>query len=515
MTGSPDRRARDHDHYLRTDDLLEGVAGRAVRGGAFTIASQAAQFLLGLGATMVMARLLTPRDYGLVGMVTVVTGFLRVFKDVGLGRATIQRPTLTHGQASNLFWVNAVVGLAVMLVTIALAPLLARFYGRPELTAITMVLSIGFFTGGLSVQHQALLRRRMRFGLLAITDIASLILAIIVGIVMAWRGFAYWAIVGNQLTLVTAGTVAAWIACRWRPALPSRREPVRDLLLFGGNVTGFTVSNYFARNSDDLLIGRVWGSVELGLYTKAYRLLLFPLSQINLPVSAVAVPALSRMVDEPERYRAAFLRILEKVAMVAMPLVAYFMVTSDWVMEVMLGPRWIGAAPMFMWLAVAGLVQPVTGTTGWLFTSQDRTGPMLRWGLVSSVITVASIVGGLPWGGVGVACSYGVVNLVVNTPLSLWAVGRAGPVRTRDFYITCWPFAAAATGAGLAVLAYRRLAPPASALTGLIVSFVIAAAAALAVMAAFRGGRKALRDLIESSGHLMPDSGRAREGAAS
>jgi len=453
---------------------------------------------------MVMARLLTPRDYGLIGMVTVITGFLTVFRDIGLSRATVQRPHLTHEEASNLFWINTGVGVVIMLATMALAPVIASFYGEPALMAITVVLATGFFVTGASVQHRALLRRRMRFGVLSLSGVASVVVAIAVGIGMAWYHFSYWAIVGYQLAYTTTGALLSFVFCRWRPSRFTTFGSVRDMLAFGGNVTGFTTLDYFARNTDDLLIGRVWGTQQLGFYAKAYQLLLFPLMQINLPVSGVAVPTLSRLIDEPARYRAAFLRILEKIILVTMPLVAFLYVTSDWVMDVVLGPQWGGAARIFRWLAIAAFVQPVGYTTGWLFTSQNRTRSMLRWGVVSSTIAVVSIAAGLPWGAAGVAASYALASTFITTPLSLMVVGREGPVRATDFYRVIFPFAGAGLFAGAAAYAYRILAAPERPLEGLIVSFVIASAAALAALLATRVGRAALLDMVHSVAHLLP-----------
>jgi len=492
----------DRDQYFRTDDLREGVAGRAIRGGAFTVGSQASQFVIGLLATMVMARLLTPRDYGLIGMVTVVTGFLTIFKDIGLSRATIQRNVLTHDEASSLFWINGAVGVGIALLTAAIAPVIARFYGEPRLTNITIALACGFLVSGFSVQHQALLRRRMRFGILAANDVFSITLASVVGITMAFERMSYWAIVGNQLTFTISGAVLAWTVCRWRPSLPKRSTPVREMLAFGGNITGFTVLNYFSRNTDDLLIGRFCGSQQLGLYAKAYQLLLFPLNQINLPIGGVAVPTLSRIVDEPERYLAAFARTLDKIVLITMPLVVFLMVCSDWLIAVVLGSQWVGAANIFMWLAIAGFVQPIGYTTGWLFTSQNRTGELLRWGVMSSILAVGSIAAGVHWGAEGVAKSYGLTSALITTPLNLWWVGRRGPVRTWDFYKTSAPFAISAIIAGGAVWVFHYFAHPAHELVGLIIGFGITVVVLLAVLSAGAAGRAALRDVVASLEHL-------------
>ncbi|HEX6807037.1 MAG TPA: lipopolysaccharide biosynthesis protein, partial [Gemmatimonadaceae bacterium] len=382
------------------------------------------------------------------------------------------------------------------------APFLARFYGEPRLTNITIALGCGFLVSGFSVQHQALLRRRMRFGILAANDVLSMTLASVVGITMAVKHMSYWAIVGNQLTYTISGAVLAWTVCRWRPSLPKRSTRVREMLAFGGNITGFTVLNYFSRNTDDLLIGRFWGSQQLGLYAKAYQLLLFPLNQINLPIGGVAVPTLSRLVDEPERYRAAFARTLDKIVMITMPLVAFLMVSADWLIAVVLGAQWVGAAKIFMWLAIAGFVQPIGYTTGWLFTSQNRTGELLRWGIISSFIAVGSIAAGVHWGAEGVAKSYGLTSALLTTPLNLWWVGRRGPVRTWDFYKTSAPFAISAIIAGGAVYIFHHFAHPAHELIGLIIGFGITVVVFLATLSVGKAGRAALRDVVVSLEHL-------------
>jgi PST family polysaccharide transporter len=288
-----------------------------------------------------------------------------------------------------------------------------------------------------------------------------------------------------------------WFACGWRPGRPARGAGVRSMLAFGGNFTGFSVINYFARNLDNLLIGRFWGSQQLGLYAKAYQLLLLPIDQINSPVTTVAVPALSRLNDSPERYRRVYLRIMEKVAMLTMPAVALMIAVSDWVVLVVLGPQWAEAGRIFAVLGVAALLQPVNNTTGWLFISQGRTRDMLRWGLVGGMIIIASIVAGLPWGATGVATSYSLVFVCVVTPLLYSFVGRTGPVRPRDIYATVAPSFCAAAAVGVALFLFRRWFEVRSPLLGIAAALAISLPVALAVLYALPAGRRALRDTWE------------------
>ena len=259
LTASHARPSAAGDKYFRTDHLRQNLGGRTARGGVLAITSQALKFVITIGATSIMARLLSPYDYGLIGMVAFVTAFLSTYKDLGLSAATIQRPEITSNQISTLFWINLALSFGITLITIAIAPIVAWFYGEPKLTAITVVTAFGFLLSGLTVQHDALLRRQMRYGALTAIALISLITGYVVGIYMAARGFSYWALVGSQLAVAATSTLSTLILCRWVPGLPKRDTGARSMLRFGGNLTGFATINFFARNLDNLLIGRVWG----------------------------------------------------------------------------------------------------------------------------------------------------------------------------------------------------------------------------------------------------------------
>ncbi len=458
------------------------------------MASQGVKFFTGMAATVVLARLLTPQDYGLIGMVAVVMGFISIFKDMGLSAATIQKEEISKEQISTLFWINVGVSILLMVLTAALAHAVAWFYGDTRLTLITVSLSAGFLFGGLTVQHEALLRRQMRFTALAATEVLSVIVGLVVAITLAWRGAHYWALVVNQLVQGLSYAIGIWIVCGWKPGRPAGYSGVRSMFAFGRNLTGFHMINYFARNLDNMLIGKVWGSWQLGLYAKAYQLLLLPIDQINSPIAAVAIPALSRLTDSPERYRKAYLRILEKIAMMTMPGMAFMIVCSDWIVGLVLGPQWIGASRIFALLGIAGLVQPVANTTGWLFMSQNRAHHMFQWGIIGGTIAILSIVLGLHWGAIGVATSYSLIGVGVVTPLLFYFVGRAGPVRTMDFYRTMAAPACATLLAMVALFLFRRLAGAINPAVGLLGALAITAITAFVALYALPLGRRSLQD---------------------
>ncbi len=489
------RNASRAGDFFATAHLADDLRGRALRGGAVTLIGQGAILCLQVGSTMVLARLLTPSVFGLIAMMTAVTGFLALFKDLGLSTATVQKRQVTHDEVNLLFWVNVTVSGVLMIVVAALGPALALLYREPALTLITAVMSIGFLFDGLGVQHAALLQRQMRFLALTVIQVSSMAISVAVAIVMALCGTGYWALVAMSIVTAAAATAGYWVACSWRPGRPRRAAGVREMLAFGGYLTGFNTVNYFARNMDNVLIGWRWGAGPLGLYSRAYSILMMPLQQINAPAATVAVPAMSRLQDEPDRYRRAYREVLGKLTLITAPLVAFLTATSGWTIAIVLGPKWHGAAAIFAWLGIAALVQPVANTTGWLFITQHRTREFFHWGLIGSAMSVASFVIGLPHGPVGVAAAYAISGLAIRTPFLVWYVGRRGPVSAKDILqasLRPWLI-------GLAVLAaivlLRFALPGVGKVEGLALAAAVTAAIMLPVLRFTRIGKEAVADL--------------------
>ncbi|MFM7448353.1 MAG: lipopolysaccharide biosynthesis protein, partial [Leptolyngbyaceae cyanobacterium] len=246
-------------HFFHIDHLKHDLKTRTIRSGAITISAQALKFVISMGSTVVLARLLTPEDFGLIGMVTVIIGFVELLKDLGLAEATIQQEQINQRQISTLFWINLAISCGVALTVALLSPLIAWFYHEPRLITITLVLAITFIFSGLTVQHQALLRRQMHFAMLAKIEMAALVAGVATAQLSAFYGAAYWSLVYMQLAFSLTYVVGIWAACSWRPGLPGWNSEIRSMLKFGGNLTGFRCFNYLSRNFDNFIIGRVWG----------------------------------------------------------------------------------------------------------------------------------------------------------------------------------------------------------------------------------------------------------------
>lgn len=496
------------ERFFRTDHLMDSIGGRTARGGIVTMASHGLKFAISIIATAILARLLSPNDYGLIGMVAVATNFVVMFKDMGLEVATVQKAEISSRQISTLFWVNLTLSLGTMIVLMLLAPAVSWFYGDSRLTLITIASATGFVIGGLTVQHEALLKRQMRFMVLSAIALVAMLVGYLVGIAFAWNGFGFWSLVYSQLAVLATNAILVWVACGWRPSLPSRDTGVRSMLSFGGNITAYGAVNYFSKNADSLLIGRFWGAQPLGLYNKAAQLVGLPTDQVHEPVMAVAVPALSRLADAPERYRKAYLRIMEKVLMLVMPAVALLIVSSDWIISIVLGSQWKDAGTILVFMSIAGLFQPIMNTAGSVLVTQGRGRHLFYWSLISSPLSLLSILAGLPWGATGVAASYSLTRVFITNPLMYWFVGRTGPVRTMDFYRLLAPFVAASAIGILACLGFRHFFKVGFPVLGVAVCFCLIAAANLVVLSLTSSGRAALSDIKNSLLLLRPVRGK-------
>jgi O-antigen/teichoic acid export membrane protein len=475
---------------LSTDHLLHDIGTRAISGGLVTVGAQAAKFVLNLTAAAVLARLLTPREFGLVGMVLAITGLVGLFKELGLSTATVQRDIITQQQVSNLFWINVSVSGFLTLISFGLAPLIASFYHDPRVTGIMMVLSLTFLLTGSAVQHQALLSRQMRFRALAMIEVTSMLVGFTAACCLAKLGFGYWALVAQQLVSATVSFVLMWYTSGWRPGMPKRNSGVRPMLSFGAHLTIADFIGLLLINSDSILIGRVFGAEPLGLYTRASVLLARPLQQISIPINAVLTPVLSRLQSDSERYRRTFMRTYDTLALIFFSLAALCLALARPLVLVVLGPKWSGAIPLFSAFAIVALSSPLAEVAIWLFQSQGRGREQLYNHTLGGTITLASYAIGLHWGPLGVIVATAITSMAIRMPMVYYFAGRRGPVTTGDLWMAffshlpCWATVYLATTLGHMML--RDAAP----IVQLLVSGPIGLGAGAVLVLMFRRPRQ-------------------------
>lgn len=402
----------DPDAYFCTAHLTSDLKRRTVRGGAVTLSAQGVKFGLKLGSTAILARLLTPADFGLIAMVTVVTGFVEMFKDAGLSTATVQRERITHAQVSTLFWINVALSALIMCVIAAMAPAIAWFYGDARLLPVTLALSGTMIFGGLAVQHQALLRRKMQFGRLAVIEIASMTAGIAAAVAMAWFGFTYWSLVG--MTAATAATTAllSFTLSGWIPGLPVRGSGVMPMLKFGSNLAGYQMINHLSRNADNFAIGWWWGPGVLGIYSRSYALLFLPWYQVLAPLHGVVLPGLCRLTTDELTFRTYYRRSLSVVAWLSFGIIGVCCIYVNELVSIVMGPAWSGVVPLFLLLSPTAAIMSVRAATVWVYSSVGEMGRQLRYGAISAIVLVVAILSACPFGPEWVAIAVSVVQIV-------------------------------------------------------------------------------------------------------
>jgi len=403
------------------------MARNATRGAAATAAAQAFKVITTILTTVVVARLLSPDDYGVTAMVAPVTGFILIFQDLGLNSAVIQAKSLDPEHSNALFWVNMAASAVIAVIMLAISPLVGLFYNDPRATFVTAATAATVIVSGVKLQHQALLNREMRFSILSLNDVVSAAATLLGTVIAAYLLQNYWAVWVGAFVGAVSSTLMMWLTSGWRPRLGVKFAGTRKMVAFGASITGFNLVNFLARNADNVLIAKARSAAELGLYDRSYKLMLFPLQNINHPLSRVMTPALSRLQDEPARYRRAYLLALRGLAIVSLPGVITAAICSGRVVDILLGPKWSGAAPIFFWLSMTATAQIVANTTGWLYISTGQGRRQFIWGITSSLISLTSFAIGIPFGAVGVARAY-FFGQLLGLPVLYWSATRGNPV---------------------------------------------------------------------------------------
>lgn len=427
------------------DDLKE----RVVRGAVAKLCGQAANFILRLGFIAVMARLLHPEDFGLVAMVMAVTGIYDLFTTAGLSLATVQRPTITQDQISNLFWVNLLVGAILCLLCVLTAPALVAFYHEPRLLWVTVAMGGGFLFNALGVQHSAVLQRQLRYVDLTMIELASLVVSYALGIGLAVYGFGYWALIAATIAAPAISSILMWIFGAWVPCLPRRQADIRSMLTFGGTITLNNLIVYIAYNADKLLIGRFLGPTAVGVYNTAYQLVNVPTRNLTAAIGGVAFSALSRLQDEPARLKSYFLKGVTLLISMTAPVTIFSALFADDIVLAILGPKWPDAATIFRLLTPTILVFSMINPTGWLLQSIGLQNRSLAIALVIAPLAIASYLIGLPYGAQGVAFCFSAAMTLWLVPHVVWCL-RDTTISPREFFgATSRPFLASLAAAVL------------------------------------------------------------------
>jgi PST family polysaccharide transporter len=414
--------------YVDNGRDQQNLGTRAIQGGGITIISRVFGQVAQLGGTMVLARILTPNDFGVVAMVTSIVGLLLLFSDLGLTDATLQAENITNSQASNLFWIILAFNALVSLLMVVVAPAIAAFFRNENVRLISIALSVQVVLFGLGNQHFALLRREMKFLGVSIATLSASVIGNVVAILMAWRGFGFWSLVAREIATALIRAISAWLMCRWRPSLPRLNSNTRGLMRFGVATSGSLGVAYLADNLDKALVGKVFGANDLGYYARSFGVFTLPLGQFTTSLHHVAVSTLSRLRESPEEFKRYYLRAISAVSFLGMPLAGFMVAASREITFVFFGPQWSRSAELLAILGCTAGIKLISMTSEWLNASLGRADRRLKWQLVSFSVTMTAIGIGLLFGLRGVAIAYSIATAFLVIPALLYA-GK--PVKLR------------------------------------------------------------------------------------
>ena len=429
----------------------------------FRIAAQ----VLNLGSTVVLARLLSPGDYGLVALCTSINGFAAILTELGLAAAVVHTRFVTEKLLSTAFWLNAVSGLALTLIISACAPLIAALYDEPALVWLVVVSSLSF-TLSMGAVHAGLLQRTMRFKDMGTNEVFAAVVGVVVTIAAALLGAGPYALVAGSLSTTTTSTVRYWITVRWLPRAKPGRAELRELWSFGGGLTGANIVNYWSRNADTVLLGRFAGTADLGLYNRSYNLMMLPLSQASSVLTRVLFPALVEVRDDLARFRTAWTNTVRYSLLFGIPVGIGVAVTAPAMVETLYGAKWLAMATTLALLSASVPPQLIGRNLGPVYQALGETGRQFRQSLLTTGLTVTAIVIGLPHGIEGVALAL-LVKSYLLLLVPLLPAMRLIDMRLVSLLASCWRLLVCGAALAAAALAARHLLPDVAAWLELLV----------------------------------------------
>lgn len=405
-------------NYFSNSGLLDNLASSTAKGGFWLLLSQIILFATDLLTVSFLARILSPSDFGVLGMVTIIFLFVNQISQLGLGEAIIQRKEISHNEVSSLFWFNSSVALLLSLLVLASAPFISAFYNTEALEKLTVVLAPVILLSSITIQNNALLTRNKSFKSIALINVLSGIIASIIAIILAFKGFSYWSLAWRIITVAICRSLLLFMVTRWIPSLPKKNTVIRPYIKFGANLAGFNLLNFFSRNLDNIIIGKLFGATSLGFYSRAYSLILLPSSQFNVPLVKAILPALSRVSSDPIRFKYIYTNFLSLVSCVTIPVIFFIGITAYELIFILLGTGWEMAAKFVIILLPVAYLNATNFAEGVVYKSLGTTNRQLYWGLVSTPIIIVGMGIGSLWGPIGVAIGTSLAYAILR-PLSL------------------------------------------------------------------------------------------------
>jgi polysaccharide transporter, PST family len=406
-----------------------------------------------LATAVLLARLLTPAEWGVAGMALLVVAILTRLSDLALPAALVQRARISEADRSTIFWTSLALGVLVTTVAVAISGAVADFFGEAEVQSLMIVAALSFLIASVEKVPGALLTRDLAFRALELRQMAATLAGAVAAVALALAGTGPWAIIGNSVATALTSAVLLWMLTSWRPRAMFSWVSFRSLTGCGAAIFGSQLLAYVQHNIDKLLVGRYIGAAGLGSYSFAYNLMFTPVLNIAYPLQGVLFPAYAIIQEQHDRLNTAFLRAKRLAVATMAPLFLLMFVLAPDLLPTVFGPRWDDAIPVLQLLSLAGVAYSLATQDWLLLLVRNKTRTLLGLtAIVTATITVAAAIG-LAWGIVGVAAAYAIAQWVVVVPETA-VVSRSAAVPFRSMFgamLSPLPFVGAATAAAYGV----------------------------------------------------------------
>lgn len=390
--------------WAKSEEEVKGE--KVLKGAAITISSGAARFLGSFVTALILGRILTPDDFGLVAMVAPILAFVMAFSDSGIASYTLQVKKVTEHELNHTFWLAALSAVLFFLIFLVLNPLITTFYNEDRLTAVTFVMSIVLLLSIFTSQHNALVKRCFRQDIYAIAEIVGALSGLVVSVTLALLDFGYWALVSIPIARQTTHAITIWIMTGWVPSfIKLDWEKSKVIISFGTFMIISQVVGVFGKNIDKVLIGWKYGTVEAGHYNMAYSIMMLPFLQILTPAAGAVVPYYSRLYHDTNRLDSALYSVTFAVGAIIIPFMVWASLVSEHLLIFVLGDKWAASSHIFSFLAIASVFMAFGTSLSWSLIAIGRPKTSAHWSILITIFTVAACFVGLQWEGEGVAAS--------------------------------------------------------------------------------------------------------------
>jgi len=384
------------------------------------------QQILSLVSIVIFAKLLSPDDFGTFSILMVFTGFLAIFSDMGTSAALIYVEKPSEKLLSSIFYLNLFIGATLATGLILFSSSIAGYFENPQLKELLQIISVNFIIISFGIVQRTLLQKSIEFKHLSLINSLALLAGLISGLTAAYNGFGVYSLIIQIIITSLLGTGLIWYYASWRPQWYFSLGEIKKIWKYTSNLSVFTIINYFSKSADNFLIGKYLSMSALGVYSIAYRIMLYPLQNISTILMRVLFPVFSTLQNDDEKFKKIYLRVIFYISLVAFPIMTGLMATADILTDVLFGDKWQGLAMLLIILAPTGMMRSIFRTVGSIYMAKGSTDIQLKVGTVNAIVIVFGFIVGLNWGVNGVAISYLASHLIMLYPVFKFSWGQIG-----------------------------------------------------------------------------------------